>query len=144
MQGVLTRKSCTRVLTAKSHPGARAGMALFLPDMRGASVELAALVAAAHRLLELAHAGAELAPEVRELLRAQHDERQGEDDDDFHGADAGHGRSPSVSGWSPERARARPAGGAGGPGRDGASRARSPRSCRGGWPPRPPRTRADR
>src|SRR3954453_13971486 len=45
---------------------------------------------AGDRVLELAHAAAERATELGQLLRADHDERDDEDDDEFHGADRRH------------------------------------------------------
>src|SRR3954465_1894859 len=42
-------------------------------------------VVAAERLLELAHPLPEGAPDLGQLLRAEHDQRDGQDDDELHG-----------------------------------------------------------
>src|SRR3712207_4912864 len=58
-----------------------------------------ALGIARDRVLELAHAVAERAAEVRQLLRAQHDQGDDEDDDQFGEADVeGHERSFGAGG----------------------------------------------
>src|SRR5919199_943866 len=54
------------------------------------------LVLARHRILELAHAASERAAEVRKPLRAEHDQHDDEDDDQFHGAGSRHS-SPMVA-----------------------------------------------
>src|SRR3954453_3248873 len=67
---------------------------------RGALV-VVALVLSGERLLELAHALAERLADLRQLLRAQHDEGDGEDDDELHRADVRHPISWSVEGCGP-------------------------------------------
>src|SRR3954462_5529756 len=64
----------------------------YLPLLAGFE-RVAILVAllAADRFLELAHAVADRAADLGELLRAEHDQRDGEDDDELEGSDgAGH------------------------------------------------------
>src|SRR4051794_31533732 len=65
-------------------------------------VELAVAVAvavAAQRVLELAHALADRAAGVGQLLRAEHDQRDREDEDELHGADVRHAVSPTTTRW---------------------------------------------
>src|SRR3954469_19637900 len=57
---------------------------------RGGRVVVVVPVVARERLLELAHALPEGAPDLGQLLRAEHDERDGEDDDELHGSDVRH------------------------------------------------------
>src|SRR5215218_8441594 len=66
---------------------------------RALLVVVAAAGLAAQRLLELAQAVADGAADLGELLGAEHDERDRQDDDELHGADVGHwGTSGSAGG----------------------------------------------
>src|SRR5690349_14690000 len=67
-------------------------------DARGLEVRAAL---AGDRVLELAHAAAERTTQLGELLRPHDDERDDQDDDEFHGADRRHGESPWVSAGAP-------------------------------------------
>src|SRR3954464_11852211 len=55
---------------------------------------------AGERVLELAHALAEGLAHLGQLLRAQHDQGDGEDDDELHRADVRHPISKSVEGMA--------------------------------------------
>jgi hypothetical protein len=57
---------------------------------------------ARERLLELAHAPADRAPDLGQLLRAEHDQRDREDDDELHGADVRHPVSSRIEWSGPE------------------------------------------
>src|SRR4051794_12599795 len=64
----------------------------------GGALVVVALVLSGERVLELAHALAERLADLGQLLRAQHDEGDGEDDDELHRADVRHPISWSVEG----------------------------------------------
>src|SRR4051794_25729935 len=62
---------------------------LFALD-RGPLVVVASLGLARERLLELAHPLAERLADLGQLLRPEHDQGDGENDDELHGADVRH------------------------------------------------------
>src|SRR3954466_10418758 len=85
---------------AMSTPRGYRQAVLLLALDRGALV-VVAIGLAGERVLELAPALAERLAHLGQLLRAQHDEGDGEDDDELHRADVRHSISWSVEGSGP-------------------------------------------
>src|SRR3954469_19079494 len=88
--------------------------AVLLLALDRVALVVVAIGLAGERALELAHALAERLAHLGQLLRAQHDEGDGEDDDELHRADVRHSISWSVEGSTrdptPVRVRSRASG----------------------------------